>query len=127
MTGCQCREAGVTTGTYDHSGLKFTNDLLAAVDGSDHIGNRLNVLLDALHIELAAHTGSLKGLQFKARSGHQFLLHMALCANEEDLAVGVTFFPYIRNCDGRIDMSGSTTASKDHIHRKSSCLFALFR
>ena len=120
----QRREAGIAAGTHDHIGLEFFDNLLAAGYGADRIGHRLNIGHDTRQIQLPAHTGCGESAQFVACRRHQFLFHVAGCADEENIAVGVAFFPCIGNCNGRINMAAGTTAGKNHIHRKSSCFLA---
>ena len=54
---------------------------------------------------------------------NQFLLHVTLSANEENLAVRLALLQYIGYGNCRVDMTGSTAAGKNHVHRITSCFF----
>ena len=122
----ECGKAGVTAGTHHNIRAEVLDDLLAPIDGAHQVIHNLNIFLDARKGKATGKTAAGQGLQLETCLGHQLFFHAAVRTDKENVAVGMAFFPNIRNCDGRIDMAACTAAGKNHIHRISSVLDTRF-
>ena len=124
MAACkQCGETGVTAGANDHIGLKFLKNLLALTHSAKNALDGISIFLQRSQVFTTAEAGCRQALQLITSLGHQSFLHMAFCADEEDIAVGMTLLHGVCHRNGRIDMTGSTAAGKNHVHCKTSCNF----
>ena len=108
-------------------GMTSISALFAAKEAGLNDRGIERILFDRAKALASGQTGNIQALQFKTRFWNKLFLHMSFRANKQNVGVGMALPHNIGNCDGRIDMSTGTTASKNQIHKETSCNFVWFR
>ena len=100
---------------YADGDVRFesVNDLAGLADGRKHFERDLDVIDQVLQVELSlqAHDGQPDNLVTGRRD--LFHLHLAFRTDEKDLTLGVEFLEFVRDRDGREDMSPGASAADD--------------
>ena len=126
LGGIQCREAGIAAGADDCVRLELPENRLAGAHRIQDALHGVDVLFQARRAQLPAEAGTREALDFVARLGHQLLLHVALRADEENLAVRVFLPDLVRHGDGGVNVSCGAAAGENQIHKGSSWIFLWF-
>ena len=115
-SGLQHRVAHIAAGADDGVRLKVTDNGLGLPVGDSHVFQCCDIVRQCLKVLAPAQVGDFQGLDGIALPGHQVHLHFSLGAQKKKFAVRQQLLQPPGHSQGRIDMAGSTAASKDKFH-----------
>ena len=105
--------AGVAAHADDDVRLEFADELLRHRHALQHPEGHLDVVDDVLQVQLALHPDDGEADDPVAGRRHLLHLHLAGGADEEDFRVRVQFLQFVRDRDGREDVSARAASADD--------------
>ena len=100
-------------------GLEVLNDLARVLRRLPRIVQRAEVVRDLRGLEAAVDIRDLHGHDIIARTRNKVRLHLAVCADEEDAAVGHPVAQDACDRERGVDVACGTAAGKEKIHSQS--------